>query len=78
MGLPSGEHVKLTGHGQDIFGHAGTKALDMPFLRTVKTKLAIKAVRTNLGWHLKKKDPRETATMGVGWIVIPSPLNIQP
>jgi hypothetical protein len=41
MGLPGRKNVKLTGHGQDIFSHAGSKALDMPFLRTVEAKLSV-------------------------------------
>jgi hypothetical protein len=78
MGLPGGKDVKLTGHGQDRLSHTGAKALDMPFLWTVETKLSIKAIRTNLGGHLQKKDPGETATVGVGGVVIASPLHIQP
>jgi hypothetical protein len=78
MGLPGRKDVKLTGHGQNIFRHTGAKALDVPFLWTVETKLSIKAVRANLGRHLQKNDPGETATMGVGGVVIASPLHIQP
>jgi hypothetical protein len=78
MGLPGRKDEKLTGHGQNIFSHTGAEALDMPFLWAVEAKLTIKAVRTNLGRHLQKNDPGETATMGVGGVVIASPLHIQP
>jgi hypothetical protein len=35
-------------------GHAGAKALDMPFLGAVEAQLPVEAIAADLGWHLQE------------------------
>lgn len=78
MGLPGGKDINIAGHRQNIVGHAGAEALNVPFFRAMKTELAIEPVRPDLGWHLKEQHSRKATTMRVDRIVVALSLHIEP
>ena len=78
MRLPSRKHIELAWNWEHVVSHSCAKGLDVPFLGAVEAQLAIEAFAVDLGRNLQKNHTRKAAAMGMGGVVIPSPLTVQP
>ena len=59
-------------------GHSCSERLQMPLFGPVKTQLSVETVGVDLGRSFQENHSREAAAVGMGGVVIPSNLAIQP